>query len=278
MSIYTLFQRNKFFYNLGRIYIESDFREGFEQSFFKIRNVLWGSPPSFFHDICLETISGCNRRCSYCPNKEHYRGNHLMPIELIHKIIDDLADLGFKGKICPHFYGEPLMDKRLPEIISYIRKKLKKSKITVYSNGDFLTTDLFEELIKRGVNMFEITQHDKEISENMKKLFDFLEKNPKYKNYLSYRTKLFFDNRGGLLDIKETVKREKCFFDSLVIDYKGNVVLCCNDFLSEYSFGNLSHEKIIDVWNKPSFKKIRKECSVGVFNLKICKKCINAEV
>ncbi len=277
LKIYSLFQKNKSFYKFGKIYIESDFRTLLEQDFFRLRNFFWGSSLGLFHAVCLETTSICNRRCSYCPNKEHYRGNYYMPIDLIHKIIDNLSKIGYKGKVCPHFYGEPLIDERLPEIIRYIRKKLKQSKITIYSNGDLLTVDLFKKLIECGANMFEITQHGEGISENMEKIFKFLGENPLYKSYLSYRTKLFLDNRGGLLDIKNITMRKRCFFNSLVINYKGDVILCCNDFFGKYSFGNARKEDILTIWNKPSFKKIRKECGKGTFNLEICKKCVGVK-
>jgi len=202
-----------------------------------------------------------------------------MPIKLIHKIIDELAEIRYLGKICPHFYGEPLIDKRLPEIVSYIRKKLPKSRITIYSNGDLLTVDLFKDLIKEGVTAFDITEHGKEMSANMGKIFDFLDKNPSYKPYLNYKTQIYFDNRGGLVEVEEITKRRRCFSQSnlLTINYRGDVILCCNDFFGKYVFGNLKNERILDIWNKLNFSRVRKDLERGNFRLGICKKCVGLE-
>ena len=276
---YNLFQNNRFLHKIGKKYMEGNFRVLVEQTLFKFRNILWGSPTNLFNTVCIETTSICNRRCSYCPNVDHYRGDHYMSIKLIHKIIDELAQMNYLGKICPHFYGEPLIDKRLPEIISYTKKKLPKSKITIYSNGDLLTVDLFKELIQRGVTAFDITEHGKEMSVNMKKVFAFLEKSPTYKPYLNYKTQIYFDNRGGLVKIDEVTKRKRCFSQSnlLTINYLGDVILCCNDFFGKNVYGNIKKAKISDIWNKPLFKRVRKDLEKGIFKLGICRKCVGLE-
>ena len=98
------------------------------------------------------------------------------------------------------------------------------------------------------------------------------------------RKKIFFSttwegsplfNRGGLVKLKRSVGFKKCLRPSrdLIIDYQGNVILCCNDYFSKYQFGNLKKEKIIDVWNKKNFRKIRNQCKRGIYLLDICRKC-----
>ena len=57
------------------------------------------------------------------------------------------------------------------------------------------------------------------------------------------------------------------------INYAGNWILCCNDYHSEIRLRNLNQERLLDIWNKPFFKQIRKETRNNVFNLPICKKC-----
>lgn len=82
----------------------------------KIRRVLGDDDvPSM---VCIETITTCNRKCSYCPNSLYDRGlvmnQSRMESALFRKIIDDLAQSGWRGEIVPHLYGEPLLDERLP--------------------------------------------------------------------------------------------------------------------------------------------------------------------
>jgi radical SAM protein with 4Fe4S-binding SPASM domain len=57
------------------------------------------------------------------------------------------------------------------------------------------------------------------------------------------------------------------------IDYDGNMLLCCQDFLSKYKFGNLKSEKIIDIWNKKKYKDIRDSIKSGIWPLEICSIC-----
>jgi 2-deoxy-scyllo-inosamine dehydrogenase (SAM-dependent)/8-amino-3,8-dideoxy-alpha-D-manno-octulosonate transaminase len=62
---------------------------------------------------------------------------------LFEKIINELAIIDFDGRISYHFYGEPLLDKRLPRFVSETRRRVPKSTTEIYSNGDFLTLELF---------------------------------------------------------------------------------------------------------------------------------------
>ena len=63
--------------------------------------------------VTLETITACNRRCSYCPNFEFDRGltrnAKRMDGTLFIKIIDELAEIDSLETLMPHFSGEPLL-------------------------------------------------------------------------------------------------------------------------------------------------------------------------
>jgi radical SAM protein with 4Fe4S-binding SPASM domain len=105
-------------------------------------------------------------------------------------------------------------------------------------------------------------------------------KTSKYKPIINYNpiTKTLM-NRGGILDNKGAVMIrtvDKCFVQRIspVILSNGDFILCCNDYFGKYSFGNIIKERIIDIWNKPAYRIIRKDLSKGIFNLDICKKCV----
>ena len=59
----------------------------------------------------------------------------------------------------------------------------------------------------------------------------------------------------------------------MTINYKGDIILCCNDYFGKYKFGNVANEKLIDIWNKKGYKKIRQNNMDGKFSLDICKNC-----
>jgi len=49
-------------------------------------------------------------------------------------IIDDLARIGYKGKLALQHYGEPLLDSNLEGRISFADKRLPEAQIVIYSN------------------------------------------------------------------------------------------------------------------------------------------------
>lgn len=109
-----------------------------------------------------------------------------MSEKLFKKIIDELASINFRGRVSPHFYGEPLLDKRLPDLVRYVREKLPFSSIVIFSNGDPLTINLFNKLIESGVNQFCITEHGKTMSKNMRQVMDYIKDKPHLKNKIFY--------------------------------------------------------------------------------------------
>lgn len=250
---------------------------------YKLRYGTW----DFFDSIAIETTTYCNLRCKNCPNSLYNRGTlknrKLMNIDLFKKIINELSEIKYNGKILLHFYGEPLTDERLPKLVSYVRRKLPESVIHLNTNGFLLTIDIYKKLVEAGVTAFLITQYGEKIPENIKKLFQYL-KSSNYPNKIKYRVlgkDIALSNRGGELKIEKTTDYDKpiCTYpdNSVIIDYLGNLILCCNDYHSSIKFGNLKNEKLADIWNKPAYKNIRKEVRKGIFKLPICRKCVGLE-
>jgi len=248
-----------------------------------LHNYVYYGKIDFPNDFNIETTTYCNRRCPFCPNSKYDRGlkkNEIrMPFEMYKKIIDELTEYHFRGRIGPHFYGEPLTDERLPDFIKYTKEKLPRCRININTNGDFLTIDKFNQLLSLGVNQILVSQYDKEQTRNMKNLLEYL------KNKLTKKKKLickvfkedsYLSNRGGEIKVNKTmVPRCHSPVNPMVIDALGNVVLCCNDYHSSVILGNVGVESIMEIWNKPGYKKLRREFRVGIYSLPICKRCVN---
>lgn len=240
----------------------------------------------FFSDLNIELNTSCNRRCKYCPNSVYERGliknEKLMADAIFKKIIDELAEIKFKGRISPQFYGEPLLDKRLVGFMEYARNKLPKAKLVLISNGDYLTVELFSKLLAVGINKFLITQHDETMPLNLKQLISYLKKHPSNKNkvnilHFDENTPLF--NRGGLVKPKVQINFPRCVYpwNPVVIDYAGDVVLCCNDYLKNVVFGNVRSQKLTDIWFSPAYKGMRKKIRNMEFHLPVCKSCLGIQ-
>jgi 2-deoxy-scyllo-inosamine dehydrogenase (SAM-dependent) len=282
-----------------------DFLKPLAKDFYRgFYNFLKYGQPDFFSSVDFENITACNRRCSYCPNSIYGRGlaenKKLMDEKTFKKIINELAEIKYSGMIRPVFYGEPLLDSRFPDWIRYIREKLPKADIIIFTNGDILTLDLYKKLTKAGANLFIVSNHNgNAISENLEKLLANFKKLPYKSGYphqdsfihesayvfegniptIFYRNPSRLEslfNRGGLMkNIAISKTKLNCGLPSsdLTIDWEGNAILCCNDYFSSVKFGNVNNESFLKIWNKNNFRKLRKDLKRGVLNLEICKKC-----
>lgn len=232
-----------------------------------------------FSVVSIETATVCNRRCWYCPNSLYDRGlasnEKRMEAELFRKIIDELAKNKWCGKVELDLYNEPLMDHRLVEFVSYVRKNLRNSFISMATNGDFLTIELFNTLMSAGINEFVITRHQKEDSAMVKALKEYLGAQKKEIAHVKHKILKDVTSRGGLITSSGIWKGKYCEYPlwAICINYNGDMLLCCEDYFNTVKLGNVKHETLFDIWNKPYYRKLRKEIRRGDFTQPICKKC-----
>lgn len=99
--------------------------------------------------IQIETNVACNARCPFCPQKTVTRKPHRMPDEVWMKIIDDTRGLGITYR--PFMINEPLSDKRMGRIMRYIRQD-DTAKIELNTNGELMTRDMAEEILDAGID------------------------------------------------------------------------------------------------------------------------------
>lgn len=240
----------------------------------------------FFEVINIEINTACNRKCSYCPNyfynKKSIKNNKLMKFSLFKKLIDELATIDFRGEIAPHFYGEPLLNKNLIKFIRYAKKKIPKTRIIITSNGDFLDIKKYKELVSAGVDGFVVTQHSENMNENIKLLFAYFKKHPSKKvkfHYEHFEEDRPLFNRGGLVKPKVVCYVPICSYpeNPLVIDYSGNVLLCCNDYFGQIKLGNIKNQSLLKIWRSREYKKLRKQLKNKKYIYSICRKCVGQE-
>jgi MoaA/NifB/PqqE/SkfB family radical SAM enzyme len=236
----------------------------------------------FFDDVTIETSATCNRRCSYCPNSlvEQSRSNRSLrlPTSLYESIVDQLAEIKFDGRISPHGFGEPLLDERLPTLISYARRKLPRCRIWVFTNGDLLKPSLYKTLVQAGVSRFVVTQHDPQMSRSMRQFFSYVRAGNGHGADILYQgfekgvTPL--SNRGGLLDPGINLQPRCGDPDNpLTITAEGHVVLCANDYFGTVRFGNVAERPLLDIWREPAFRETRRQLRERRYSLPICLRC-----
>ncbi|MDH4197479.1 MAG: SPASM domain-containing protein, partial [Candidatus Aminicenantes bacterium] len=70
-------------------------------------------------------------------------------------------------------------------------------------------------------------------------------------------------------------KRPPCLYlwRSLVIQWDGTIVLCCNDFDNKLVVGDANRQSLRDVWNSPLMRDLRRRHLRGDFATPICRDC-----
>jgi (2Fe-2S) ferredoxin len=107
--------------------------------------------PPYPHSIDIQTKSGCNAHCSFCPvGREENKMYGTMTDDLFHAVIDEVMEFPSLKTISPYLLNDPLVDKKLPEKIEYIAKKKGKRKspsVRIITNAGLLTEDMAYDLL-----------------------------------------------------------------------------------------------------------------------------------
>jgi len=83
-----------------------------------------------------------------------------MEDSLFEKIINNLVDLDFKGRVMPYINNELLLDKKILNRIDYIKEKLGDNiTITIGTNGKLLTLKKIYKLFEKGVDQIGINDY-----------------------------------------------------------------------------------------------------------------------
>lgn len=233
--------------------------------------------------VAIETVGNCNRACGYCPVSVAPKRTGRLPDKVIYRIFDELGALGFRGKLTYHFYNEPMLDTRMPDLVAYSALKVPLATRHLTSNGDLLDEDKLRMLFDKGASVIAISAHDNATYER------FIAIKQRLGSGLKLRIRPYFKvgdgsgaaritNRAGAIDLsayaaEESVEAgpEGCNRVELNIDYLGNVHPCCMDFTAGYVLGNVFDASLADLWAQalPQFK----EHFFGNYSKEVCRKC-----
>ncbi len=234
----------------------------------------------------IEINHACNRSCSYCPNAIAERKTKgIMSVETYQLVLDNLKDVGFAGRISYDFYNEPMLHPQFPGLVKMTKEQLPLSKIHLYSNGTLMTKARLEGLFEAGIDQMVITRHEHdEFSQAyvFDDVYNQLDVEQKKKIiYKSYKD-LHLVNRGGLLKhiSADGLQLAPCYIPShmLTVTVDARVLSCFEDFHENLIFGDLKKEKLIDIWQKDSYKLFRANLQKGLRHLHApCKDCSRKE-
>lgn len=237
-------------------------------------------------NFLIETINRCNSTCSFCAanRNDESRPFCRMDDELFKKIIAQIAEWDYAGYISLFANNEPFMDTRVIELHKYIREKLPKAKIKVFTNGLLLDIEKFKQIAPY-TDLFIINNYceDMQLHPNIAKLYDYLEKNPDVHKNIDVQIKIRYirevlTNRAGTSPNKkeaQNIVKEPCLFPytDMVIFPDGKVGICCCDVKEVTNLGNVNSETLQEIWTGKKYEALRQKLRGGRQGNKFCEHC-----
>jgi hypothetical protein len=211
--------------------------------------------------VFIETSTGCNNNCAFCPQSTRPRKEHYMDNEVFYEVIDNLVESGFDGRLMLSLNNEPLLDTRLEKFISAAREKGFCGKMGIITNGILLSEERASSLFLSGLDFITVNSYSSNGRDLVGKLgewvspeYPFDERFPEKKMSVHFRFKNeVLTNRAGNAPNKNDVclRKSSCFwpFSVLPVTTDGSAILCCNDFYGTTRFGSLTENKLADVWH-----------------------------
>lgn len=224
------------------------------------------SRPGLFKHVLIQTNVKCTLQCSFClyGMKNVEVENVDMPDALFRKIVQELADIDYTGRVSLFEINEPLMDETLVEKIRHVKQMVPKSWQYISTNGDLLTPEKTTEMIDAGLDYLTINSYSyasyRKIKSLKKSLTDDVRSRIIHTDH--FNPDFAADNRAGNLPhiafVNEPLK-ESCsrVNNILYIKPDGKVVSCFGDFFSKNVMGDANTESIVDIWYGEPFTKLR---------------------
>jgi radical SAM protein with 4Fe4S-binding SPASM domain len=257
------------------------------------RKKLRDSDFPLFESVLFELRTKCNSDCPFCPANVYFdkRKDETMPFGTYHKVISELKELNFSGRVSFHLNNEPLITPNLFDYVKVAVENLTEArKFHLSTNGLVLTKEKGEKIIASGINYITVNWYDDNFKAALpERLTDFeamvneynMSNKKKINLSIGRRKKTtVLMNRAGLAPNKSSSGninlRGFCSypFTHLCINPEGNVGICCMDVYFREVIGNVNESKIIDIWHSDKLSHIRKHLLAGERNmLPVCDKC-----
>lgn len=218
--------------------------------------------------INIETISRCNMEkdhCNECPivARSEVFGNFVLPFDVITNLVKELSEHGYKGRTGFHHYSDPMVDKRIFDIVEMHIKLCPQARTQIWTNGRLLSEEKAKRLLGLGLTHLHITAYTDEELIKYRELADNLRKS---------WPDVVYDICGGNLDSRMSIYTDEpnditvgCprITDQLVITSSGDIQLCCWDWLKKNKFGNIKEHSLIEILKSSNFLSMRDDLMLG---------------
>ena len=230
--------------------------------------------------LSIETQAYCNHTCPECPrtlDPTHSRWNPdgspikmRMPTEKVYDLINQAAEIGWRGPIHFSHYSEPLYDPRFVDFCRYAKSKDLVPEL--FTNGSLLTKELVEKI--DGLVPYIVLSFN---APGSQRFWQSLFKQSRVRITKSYQV-LIWNPRKELLEesIKQVIDKPCVgpLFSAFRINYDGQMSMCYADFNNEFGLLNAYEHTLEELWwgdehvravkemSKPGSRRERALCSV----------------
>jgi len=242
---------------------------------------MWRSREAGGCAISIETQAYCNHNCPECPrvldptrsrwNEDGTPIKDQMPTTYVFELIDQAAEMGWRGPIHFSHYSEPLIDPRFTRFCRYAKKKGLVPEL--FTNGSLLTRQLIKDL--DGLVPYIVISF---ASPGNERFWQSLFKKSKVRITKRFQV-LIWNPRKTLLEASiARVIDGPCIgplFSAFRINYDGQMSMCYADFNNEFNLLNAFEHPLEDLWFGPEHVQAVKEMSVpgARHNRKLCSEC-----
>ena len=220
-----------------------------------------------FSVVHLETVSMCNSRCSFCAAGVQFgnMSNRKMPDELVEKVLGELAELRYRGRISFYCNNEPLLDQRMTAFVRRAKERVPGAEVELKTNGIRLTVAKARELLDAGVDLLilnDYTEGDR-LSDRAQTVKQEFRGDARVQvNERQMNATLF--NRAGTSPSSSPVVaplKMSCVlpFEMVTINPNGDVSICSDDVFFEQVMGNVSSQRLRDIWYSPAYSDLRRK-------------------
>jgi hypothetical protein len=237
-----------------------------------------------FDELAIETQSTCNRHCPTClrqswPDKTVLVGRlnvNRMPEKLVMRLIDDAAQVGFRGRVCLQHFNEPLQDDRFPALARYAKNKGCFKEVYANTNADLLTLQLAEQL-DGAVDRLHIALY------GPRKLQRSIEYRSWFKKtaltwtggeHIITHFSPFSNTNKAIIECYDQPCERECQM-RMIIAYTGEMLMCCDDIAGSFSLGNVNELSLEQLWfgNLHTTLVQRLSCKDGRHDFPLCRIC-----
>ena len=245
-----------------------------------------GDAPIFLNCM-IETINRCNGTCSFCPAAKHTekRPYKKMSEDMFRSIIHDLKTMKWEGTLFLNINNEPFLDNRLLLFAEIAKRELPGIRIELISNGTLLSEDIIYSCIGKIDRLIINDYSDKyRLSEPHRSIYRTVKTHSKAFEEIDIcinrrYSKEILATRAGYAPNKtrknNTISSPCIYpFTDFLIFPDGQVGMCCNDCEEISKFGDVTQNKIVEIWYGDKYRTLRAAMRTGDRrNYDFCREC-----